>query len=488
MQTSTLHILKPRRLPGSRTRYYMIRGIVGDAGSVARPRSVRRRAHLLLGLLRLAWVPLALLLLAASVRADETCSSPYLARIEGQEEFVYVWTLGVEGLGDGSDKLVTIDVKPGSPSYGKVVDTHSVGSRNEAHHGGFTDDRRQLWLAGLESSKLFIYDVYTDPAKPRFVKSIDDFVEKSGGAVGPHGAYALPGRVLIPALSNAKDKSGRTALVEYNNDGNYITTHWLPTKETAGSIPGAEFADGYGYDARVLPRKNAMLTTSFTGWKNYTNDFAKVAADPEALKQTGNSMVLWDFHTRKPRKVFDVPGSPLEIRWAWGETHNYAFTATGLTSKLWLAYEDEGGEWQAKEVADIGNVKGGVLPVDLSLSADDTTLFVTCFGDGKVRVFDVTDPHHPRQVSEREIGRQVNMVSQSWDGKRLYFSSSLLSKWDKQGKDNEQFVRAFGWDGHELKPTFELDFTALKLGRPHHMLFGSSAMGARKPDTSVAAR
>ena len=41
------------------------------------------------------------------LRADETCSSPYLARIEGQEEFVYVWTLGVEGLGDGSDKLVT---------------------------------------------------------------------------------------------------------------------------------------------------------------------------------------------------------------------------------------------------------------------------------------------------------------------------------------------------------------------------------------------
>ena len=33
-----------------------------------------------------------------TARADETCSSPYLARIDGQEEFVYVWTLGVEGL------------------------------------------------------------------------------------------------------------------------------------------------------------------------------------------------------------------------------------------------------------------------------------------------------------------------------------------------------------------------------------------------------
>jgi selenium-binding protein 1 len=69
--------------------------------------------------------------LSPNLRADETCSSPYLARIEGQEEFVYVWTLGVEGLGDGSDKLVTIDVKPGSPTYGRVVHSYSVGGRHE---------------------------------------------------------------------------------------------------------------------------------------------------------------------------------------------------------------------------------------------------------------------------------------------------------------------------------------------------------------------
>src|SRR5882724_2453637 len=72
-----------------------------------------------------------------TTRADETCSSPYLARIEGQEEFLYVWTLGIEGLGDGSDKLVVVDVKPSSPNYGKVIQSVSVGGRNEAHHGGF---------------------------------------------------------------------------------------------------------------------------------------------------------------------------------------------------------------------------------------------------------------------------------------------------------------------------------------------------------------
>jgi len=181
-------------------------------------------------------------------------------------------------------------------------------------------------------------------------------------------------------------------------------------------------------------------------------------------------MVVWNFHTRQPKKAFRVPGAPLEIRWAWGEKHNYAFSATALGSKLWLCYEDDRGEWQAKEVASIGG-EGGVLPVDISISADDQRLFVSCFGDGKCRVFDISTPHKPRQIHEKQIGRQVNMVSQSWDGKRLYFTSSLLARWDKKGEDNEQFLRAYSWDG-ELKPTF--DFTDLKLGRPHHMLFGST--------------
>src|SRR5437773_8888814 len=185
---------------------------------------------------------LTLTLSVGVARADETCSSPYLARIEGQEEFVYVWTLGVEGLGDGADKLVTVDAKPGSSTYGKVINSVSVEGRNEAHHGGFTDDRRQLWLAGLENSKVFIFDVHTDPAKPRYVKTIDNFEKTTGGAIGPHGAYALPGRVFIPCLSNSKDKGGRTALVEYGNDGNNIATHWLPTKDAARAAANATFA------------------------------------------------------------------------------------------------------------------------------------------------------------------------------------------------------------------------------------------------------
>jgi methanethiol oxidase len=420
---------------------------------------------------------LALAAAAGPAAADETCQSPYMAKITGHEEFVYVWTLGVDGLGDGSDKVVTVDVRPDSPTFGQVVDVDSVGGRHEAHHGDFTDDRRFFWVSGLDTSKIFIFDVHSNPADPKPVKTIDDFVEKTG-VIGPHGAYALPGRMMISGLSNSEDHGGRTGLVEYTNDGEYITTHWMPVGGDGYEIPGIEHADGYGYDARVLPRKNVMLTSSFTGSDNYMRPLGEVIQDAEAMKRFGQSMVLWDFHARAPKKVFQVPGAPLEIRWAWGENHDYAFTSAALTSKLWLVYEDDQGDWQAEAVADIGDPSQVPLPVDISLSADDSTLFIDTFMDGKVRVFDVRDPHHPVQVYEKVIGKQLNMVSQSWDGDRLYFTSSLLANWDKTGQDNEQFLKAYDWDGEQLTERFAIDFIKEELGRPHIMRFGAKSLYA----------
>jgi selenium-binding protein 1 len=441
-------------------------------------RSALRSRHFTAAHLRTATALVLLTGMTMPVLADEPCQSPYMAKITGEEEFVYVWTLGVKGLGDGSDKLVTIDARKNSPTFGKVIDSDSVGGRHEAHHGGFTDDRRQYWLAGLDTSKIFIFDVATDPANPRLIETIDDFMEKSGGVVGPHGAYALPGRMLISGLSN-KDKSGRTALVEYTNDGDYIATHWMPTKDDPRGAENGEKADGYGYDARVLPRRNVMLSSSFTGWNNYMRPLGEVVKDADAMKAFGNTMVLWDFHARKPRQVFEVPGAPLEVRWAWGEDHNYAFTTTALTSKIWLVSEDKDGKWSAKPVGDVGEPAKLPLPVDLSLSADDRTLFVDSFMDGMTRVYDVSDPRHPKEIYQKKIGSQVNMVSQSWDGKRLYYTSSLLANWDKTGEANEQFLKAYNWDGKQLSERFSIDFTKEGLGRPHIMNFGSSALYAK---------
>ncbi len=431
---------------------------------------------------------LAPLVLGAAAPADETCMSPYMAKIVGQEDFIYVWTLGAEGVGDGQDKLVTVDANPASPLYGKVVHTISVGGRNEAHHSGLSDDRRYLWAGGLDTNKIFVFDVHSDPSAPTLHKTIDDFTAKSGGVVGPHTHYALPGRMMITGLSNNKDHSGRTGIVEYTNDGEYITTHWMPTDDSlGGAAKSGQYADGYGYDVRVLPRRNLMVTSSFTGWSNYMMDFGKMLADAEAMKRFGNTVVIWDLHTRAPKKVLDVPGAPLELRCAWGAKNNYCFTTTALTSKIWLIYEDDAGEWHAKDVADIGDPSKVPLPVDISITADDQLLWVDTFMDGKARLFDISDPHNPVQVSEHQIGKQINMVSQSWDGERVYFTSSLLANWDKKGEDNDQYLRAYTFDGKKtLTPTFSIDFTAQKLGRPHQMRFGSRALYGLRPRSDAA--
>ena len=161
---------------------------------------------------------IALAVLVQPTSADETCMSPYMAKIVGQEDHVYIWTLGPEGVGDGEDKLVTVDVNLDSETYAQVI--HSIpGGRHEAHHSGLTDDRRYLWASGLDTSKIFIFDVHTDPAAPKLHRTIDDFVEKTGGVVGPHTNYALP--MLITGLSNNRDHGGRTGMAEYTNGGDF---------------------------------------------------------------------------------------------------------------------------------------------------------------------------------------------------------------------------------------------------------------------------
>jgi len=421
-----------------------------------------------------------LITVLGTAQADETCMSPYMAKIAGQEDYVYVWTLGVEGIGDEQDKLVTVDVNPNSDSYGEIISQISVGGRTEAHHSGFTDDRKYLWAAGLDSNEIFVFDVHTDPANPTLHNTIKDFVSASGGVVGPHTTYALPGRMLVTGLSNNQDHGGRTAMVEYSNAGKYLKTHWMPTDDNLqGAEKSGNYADGYGYDVRALPRRNVLVSSSFTGWNNYMMDLGKLMGDGEAMKHFGNTVVIWDLHTRQPKKILDVPGAPLELRCAWKKENNFCYTTTALTSEIWIIYEDENDEWQAKSVAKIGDASKIPLPVDISIAADDSLLWVNTWNDGSTRVFDLSDPFAPEEVYTKQIGEQVNMLSQSWDGKRVYFTSSLLSNWDKKEAPNGgdlQYFKAFDWVEGELQEKFAIDFMAANLGYPHQMRFGAHAL------------
>ncbi len=92
---------------------------------------------------------------------------------------------------------------------------------------------------------------------------------------------------------------------------------------------------------------------------------------------------------------------------------------------------------------------GAVPPLvsDIDLSVDDRWLYVSCWGTGELKQYDVTDPHNPREAGSVRLGGIVDrtphpaapelrlagapqMVEVSRDGRRVYFTNSLYASWD----------------------------------------------------------
>jgi selenium-binding protein 1 len=92
---------------------------------------------------------------------------------------------------------------------------------------------------------------------------------------------------------------------------------------------------------------------------------------------------------------------------------------------------------------------GAVPPLitDIDLSVDDRWLYVSCWGTGELKQYDVADPFHPRETGSVRLGgiagRQPHpaapdqplsggpqMVEVSRDGRRVYVTNSLYAAWD----------------------------------------------------------
>jgi len=71
--------------------------------------------------------------------------------------------------------------------------------------------------------------------------------------------------------------------------------------------------------------------------------------------------------------------------------------------------------------------------VDISIAPDDSKIYVNSYGDGTMRIYDVTNPFEGKLIHQVKLGDQANMVSTSSDAQRVYSTSSLLSQWDKPG-------------------------------------------------------
>jgi len=361
----------------------------------------------------------------------------------GQHEAVlYVWTSDADQ--KDPDFLTTIDADPRSPTYGKIIATTPTRApANEAHHFGYTVNADRIFAGGLFSNRLFIYDVASDARHPKLIKTVPDLAVSTGYS-GPHTFYAVPGGVMI-AMLGSKDGGAPGALVQLDNDGNFVK-----------SMP----APNYMYDVGIKPELNLIVTSS------WAHPHA-VKAGNTPMDQVGDEVVAWDYKTGKVLQEEHLDKAPLEVRWLHGPAARGGFINCAFGNSVWRWEVGKDGKLAFTRVIKLPD---GSIPADMRISYDNRFLFVSLFGAGALQQYDIADPAHPTLVSSVAIP-QAQMLKLTPDNKRLYVSNSLLSNLDGKVPYAVRLVNITA-SGMSIDPKFDVDFEHLPTGeaRPHDML------------------
>lgn len=364
------------------------------------------------------------------------------------ESLLYVWTSDADA--KDPDFITVVDADPKSSGYGKIITTVPTGSTvdNEAHHFGYTANANRIFAGGLVSNRLFIYDVKSDPRHPKLLKTIPDLGALSGYS-GPHTYYAVPGGVLL-AMLGSKDGGGPGALVKLDDDGKFISA--LPA-------PNRPDDPGYMYDVGIKPELNRMITSSWTHPHNFRGN-------PVAPENVGDAVAVWDWKAGTVIQVEHLDKMPLEVRWQHGPLARGGFINSAGASTIWY-WQDKDGKLEFTRVIQL---PANSTPADVRISYDNQLLYVSLFAGNAVQQYNVSDPLHPKFVSEVKL-QQPNMMKLTPDSRRLYVSNSLLSNLDGKVPFRVWLLNV-GPGGMQLDEKFQVDFDRFPTGagRPHDML------------------
>ena len=398
--------------------------------------------------------------------------SPRLAMQAPRETLAYVAAFNPSK--DGRpDAMTVVDLDPGSPDYGQVVGKVDMpNSGDELHHFGWNAcssalcpyaphphvERRYLIVPGLRSSRIHILDTKPNARQPKIVKVIEPAeVFRRARYSRFHTIHCGPEGIYISALGSPEgDGPGGIFLLDH--DSFDVLGQW--EMQRGPQSLAYDFWWHLGHDTMV---------TSEWGTPNMIEN----GVNPELLLNAkyGRQLHFWDLRRRKHQQAIDVGSDQqivLELRAAHDPTKAYGFvnvvvSLKDLSSSIWLWHRDNGG-WGARKVIEIPAEPASAdqlppllqgfkavppLATDINLSLDDRLLFVSCWGTGEMRVYDVSEPTNPKLTGSVHLGGVVRraahpkkpaeplsggpqMVEVSRDGHRAYFTNSLYHAWDEQ--------------------------------------------------------
>ena len=376
---------------------------------------------------------------------------------------------------DRPDALVVVDVDSSSPSYATVVGWLDMPtSGDELHHFGWNAcssalchaghdpshlERRYLLIPGLRSSRIHVVDTQPDPRSPKLVRTIEgEVLAERAGYSRPHTLHCGPSGLYLSALGGiAGDGPGGIALLDHDTFEPY--EQWEVDR-------GPQYL---AYDFWWHLNHNVMVTSEWA-----TPSMIEDGIIPVLLlsKQYGHAIQIWDLEKRTHKQVLDLGAEhqmALELRPAHDPDKTYGFvnsvvSVADLSASIWVWHrEADTGDFSITKVIEIPAEPaeadqlppllkdfGAVPPLvtDIDLSVDDRFLYVSCWGTGELRQYDVSDPFSPVLTGSVRIGGIVGrrphpssdeplsggpqMVEVSRDGKRVYCTNSLYGAWDDQ--------------------------------------------------------
>jgi selenium-binding protein 1 len=400
--------------------------------------------------------------------------SPSMASEAPAERLAYVALL-TPTVNGKKDALGVVDADPASRDYGRLVGRLELPTGgNELHHFGWNAcsshlcahapnphmERRYLVLPGTHSSRIHIVDTMPDPRAPRLEKVIDgDEVMAKTGYAAPHTVHCGPDGIYINALG-APGGDGPGGIFVLDHESFEIKGRW--EKERGPQHLAYDFWWHLGHD---------IMITSEWGTPNMVKD----GVNPDLLLagKYGNALHVWDLQSRRHVQELELGAEQqmvLELRPAHDPRRTYGFVGVvlslaDLSSSVWMwQRDDDSGRWSVRKVIEIPAEPADAddlppflkafkavppLVTDINLSLDDRALYVSCWGTGELRRYDVSDPASPRLTGSVRLGgivrrashpgadgRALNggpqMVEVSRDGRRVYLTNGLYSPWDAQ--------------------------------------------------------
>jgi selenium-binding protein 1 len=399
--------------------------------------------------------------------------SPGEAIAAPAERLAYV--AAYDPTGQAKDAMAVIDVEASSPDYGQVVGWSELPTAgNELHHFGWNAcssalchqghgnhgqplERRYLIVPGIRSSRTYVLDTKPDPRHPQVVREItaEELAAKAGYS-RPHTLHCGPGGIFMSALGGANGNDGPAGIALLDHDSFDVIGAWELDR-----------GDQYlGYDVWWHLDHDTVITSEWG-----TPSMIENGLNPEDLlgRRFGHHLNFWSLSDRRLIQRVDLGDAHqmvLEVRPAHDPSKTFGFSGAtisveDLSGSVWL-WHKERDRWAATKVITIPAEPadpdllppalkpfGAVPPLisDIDLSVDDRWLYVSCWGTGELKQYDVADPFNPRETGSVRlggiVGRQAHpsapdqplgggpqMVEVSRDGRRVYVTNSLYAAWD----------------------------------------------------------